>query len=128
MPPRGKRRAIVAWLGLFALTVQVLIPLILGAEITLAASGSEPDVFDLCSLHHVDAAPPGGTGKSDRHGGHHLCPICLALLASPAFTQTAAPSLPPPTAHAAAIERLEKREVPHRLVLLSYRSRAPPIA
>jgi hypothetical protein len=124
---RKERRAITAWLGLFAFAIQVLIPLLLGAEITLAASGSDPQVFDLCSFHHVEA-PPGGTGKADRQGErHYLCPICIALLASPAVTATAPPVLPLPEARPLLLERPAPSQAPPLAARLPYRSRAPPI-
>lgn len=129
MSSRKQRRRIVAWLGLFAFAIQVLIPLLVAGEIALADTGAYAGVFrlDVCER---GAAPPGAgaLGKSVPLEHHHaLCPICLALIASPAFTQPAALPLPLPQATAVAVALPETRSAQRPASLLVYRSRAPPL-
>jgi Protein of unknown function (DUF2946) len=125
-----ERRRIAAWLGLVAFAIQVLIPLLVAGEISLADTGAYAGVFrlDICER---GAAPRGAGGvpaQTDPHQQHHaLCPICLALVASPAFTQPAALPMPMPRAKAVAVALPETRPAPRPASLLVYRSRAPPL-
>jgi hypothetical protein len=126
---RRQGRAIAAWLGLFAFLLQSVVPLLVAAEISLAASAGEHSVFELCPMGHVHgvAGHPGGRGKSqgdDDDGG--LCPICIALHASPVFTAPAAAALPVPVSHDIVTAPAASRPAPRLVALSAYRSRAPP--
>src|SRR5579864_7097770 len=108
-----QRRAFAAWLGLCALALQALVPLLVAAEISLAARSGDHDVFELCVFGQVhDSGHTDAPGKTDHDDGGTICPICVALHASPVYTAPAAPALllPPPAA-----------------VVAAYRSRAPPL-
>lgn len=126
MVSRRQGRAIAAWLGLFAFFLQSLIPLLVAAEVSLAANSGEHSVFELCPMGHVH----GGTdqpGKS--HGdddGCGLCPICLALHASPAFTAPAIAALPVPIVRAIVTAAVAPHQIPRLVATAAYRSRAPP--
>ncbi|HWI28234.1 MAG TPA: DUF2946 domain-containing protein [Stellaceae bacterium] len=132
MARRRQRRRIAGWLGLVALVIQAAIPLLLGVEITLAASPAWRGVFDPCLYGDVgDAADqsdhtPGQPGHHD-HDCNGLCPICLALQACPVFALTFPPPLPVPKAEAQASLAVEHGRALHPVVRLSYRSRAPPV-
>jgi hypothetical protein len=127
MMSRRQGRAIAAWLGLFAFFLQSLIPLLVAAEISLAANAGEHSVF--CSVVHVHGAAdhPGGPGKSPvDDDGCGLCPICIALHASPVFTAPAVAALPVPIVHAIVTAAIVPHQIPRFVATAAYRSRAPP--
>ena len=126
---RRQGRAIAAWLGLFAFFLQSAIPLLVAAEISLAASAGEHSVFELCPMGHIHgvAGHTGGPGKSQGDGDDGgLCPICIALHASPVFTAPAAAALPVPVSHDIVTAAAASRPAPRLVALRAYRSRAPP--
>ncbi|HUC63979.1 MAG TPA: DUF2946 domain-containing protein [Stellaceae bacterium] len=131
MISRRQSRAIAAWLGLFAFFLQSLIPLLVAAEISLAANAGEHSVFELCPMGHVHGAAdqhPGGSGKSQGDDdGCGLCPICLALHASPVFTAPAVAALPVPIVHAIVTAAVAPHQIPRLVATAAYRSRAPPL-
>lgn len=131
MQGRRKRSTVAAWLGLVALAIQAVLPLLVAVEISLAASAGENDVYQLCGYGQVRAAAPhetdGAPGKS-RHGdGGAICPICIALHAGPVFTAPAIAALPLPAVRDIATALPELRLSPRLAALVAYRSRAPPI-
>ena len=134
MTPRKRPRiAFAAWLGIVALAIQALIPALLAAEIEIAGRERGASVFTLCAFGHVHVAAthdePGGTDRpqhDDELGA--ACPICIALIASPAFTAPPPIALPLPMASAiAAPAPSDGQEAPVRFATTAYRSRAPPI-
>jgi hypothetical protein len=133
MQGRRKRSTVAAWLGLVALAIQAVLPLLVAVEISLAAGAGENSVFELCEYGHVHAAAPheadGAPGKSHhRDGGDGaICPICIALHAGPVFTAPAILALPLPTVREIATALPEMRRSPRLVALVAYRSRAPPI-
>jgi len=127
------RSAFAAWLGIVALAIQALIPALLAAEIEIADREHGASVFTLCAFGHVHLATthdePGGS-NTPQHDGKlgAACPICIALIASPAFTAPAPVALPLPLASAiAAPAPIDAQEAPVRFATSAYRSRAPPI-
>jgi len=130
---RRQRSAIAAWLGLAALAIQVALPLLVAAEISLAAGAGEGSVFELCEYGHIHAVAPheadGAPGKSHHHDGDDraICPICIALHASPAFTAPAILALPLPVVRETATAVPQMRRSLRLVALAAYRSRAPPI-
>ena len=134
MRPRKRPRiAFAAWLGIIALAIQALIPALLAAEIEIAGNEHGASVFTLCAFGHLHVATtrdePGGTDtpQHDEELGAP-CPICIALIASPAFTAPPQVALPLPLANAvAALAPIDGQEAPVRLAATAYRSRAPPI-
>jgi Protein of unknown function (DUF2946) len=134
MRPRKRTRiAFAAWLGIVALAIQALIPSLLAAEIEIAGQEHGASVFTLCAFGHVhlgtahDEQDGKGTSQHDDELGA-ACPICIALIASPAFTAPAPVALPPPTASAiAALAPGDGQEAPVRFATTAYRSRAPPV-
>ena len=129
---RGRQlRRLAAWLGMVALLVQVLVPALLAAEINLAQEEHGQSVFTLCAFGHVHLGVPGdNTAPAD--AGHHddagaLCPICLALLASPAFTAPPSVGLPLPVAVRLEVFVPVPSRPPTTAVATVYRSRAPPV-
>jgi len=129
----GERRTIAAWLGLIALAIQMALPLVVAAEVSLAAGAGEDSVFELCEYGHVHAAAPHDADEPDGKPQHHkgdgdlLCPICIALHAGPVFTAPAALGLPVPTAATIAAAAPEMRTAPRLVAVTAYRSRAPPV-
>ncbi|HEX6840819.1 MAG TPA: DUF2946 family protein [Stellaceae bacterium] len=134
MTPRKRSRiAFAAWLGVVALAIQALIPALLAAEIEIAGREHGASAFTLCAFGHVHLATthdePGGTHTPQHDDGLGApCPICIALIASPAFTAPAPVALPLPLASPiAALAPSDGQEAPVRFATTAYRSRAPPI-
>jgi len=134
MRPRKRPRiAFAAWLGIVALAIQALIPALLAGEIEIAGREHGAGVFTLCAFGHLHVAAthdePGGTNtpqQDDERGA--ACPICIALIASPAFTAPAPVALPLPLASPiAALAPSDGQEAPARFAATAYRSRAPPV-
>jgi DUF2946 family protein len=134
MRPRKRPRiAFAAWLGIVALAIQALIPALLAAEIEIAGTERGASVFTLCAFGHVHVVTPhdaqGGkaTPQSDE-GLSAPCPICIALIASPAFTAPPQIALPLPVAGTVAALAPTEGQTPLRFIAVGYRSRAPPVA
>ena len=134
MTPRKRSRiAFAAWLGIVALAIQALIPALLAAEIDIAGREGGASIFTLCAFGHVhvDSTHDGQGGTDTPQHDDELgaaCPICIALIASPAFTAPTPVALPLPMASAiAALARIDGQEAPLRFATTAYRSRAPPI-
>ena len=134
MRPRKRSRiAFAAWLGIVALAIQALIPALLAAEIDIAGRERGASIFTLCAFGHVHVDSthdePGRTDTpqhDDELGA--ACPICIALIASPAFTAPAAVALPLPlTGAIAALAPIDGQQAPVRFATTAYRSRAPPV-
>ncbi|MGO8917459.1 MAG: DUF2946 domain-containing protein [Stellaceae bacterium] len=129
---RRQRSAIAAWLGLVALAIQGVVPLLVAVEISLAAGAGEDSVFEICEYGHLHAATPHeerAPGQSHHHDGDDgaLCPICIALHASPVFTAPTTLALPLPVVREIASAVPEMRRSLRLVALVAYRSRAPPI-
>lgn len=122
---RRARRRSIAWLALVALAIQALLPLLLGAELAAIAKSGDREVFELCAFGHIHLGGDGH-GQSDREHAT-LCPICVALQASPAFTAPAPAALPLPTVVPIRVSLPLLAVAPRHVVLPAYRSRAPPI-
>jgi hypothetical protein len=132
MRRRKQRRAVTAWLGLLALVLQVLVPLLVAGEIAAAAKAGDSSVFELCLFGHLhEVTAPHGTGTSggaDRHtNAADLCPICIALHASPVFTAPVATALPLPMQQEIGVSLPAQRQPAKLATPAAYRSRAPPI-
>jgi len=134
MRPRKRLRfAFAAWLGIAALAIQALIPALLAAEIDIAGKEGGGSVFTLCAFGHLHVATPheeqeGKNTPQPDDGPDAICPICIALLASPAFTAPPQIAVPLPViAGTVATLIPPERQIPVRLVAAAYRSRAPPI-
>ena len=134
MRPRKRPRiAFAAWLGIVALAIQALIPALLAAEIDIAGTERGASVFTLCAFGHAHFATPhdeqGGkdTPQSDE-GLSAPCPICIALIASPAFTTPPQIALPLPVAGTIDAPAASDGQTSLRFVAAAYRSRAPPVA
>jgi hypothetical protein len=112
-------------LTFFALTVQVLLPLIVGLEISYA-DRLGIDTATICSAA-IDGTPHGGNSPRPTH--HDLsdgCPLCSALTTTQPFTAPAVDDIAPaaaskPITFAAAAEL--PRTAAH---IAAYRARAPP--
>ena len=128
---RPKRIALAAWLGLLALAVQSLIPVLLAAEIQIAATQSGKSVFTLCAFGHIHVAH-GADGKAPDSSGDEdqgtVCPICVALQAAPPFTAPPQIALPLPAALPLATIVADTRPAAKHVTTAAYRSRAPPLA
>jgi hypothetical protein len=135
MAPRSrlKRIAVAGWLGILALGIQALIPVLLAAEIAIAGTTTGKSVFTLCAFGHLHAvAPPAADGKSppsstDDEDQGTVCPICIALQASPPFTAPAQIALPLPTGHPLDLVAATPARASERVATAAYRSRAPPL-
>jgi hypothetical protein len=107
-----------------ALAIQALLPLLLGAELAAVARSGDREVFELCAFGHLHLGGDGH-GTSDRDAGT-LCPICVALQASPAFTAPAPAALPLPSTAPSRVAPATVPAAPRFVALAAYRSRAPP--
>jgi hypothetical protein len=130
---RKQRRAVAACIGLFALVLQTLVPLLVAGEFAAAAKAGDHSVFELCLFGHVhEVVPPdatGAPGTADRHGrgAGDLCPICIALHASPVFTTPTVAALPLPALQEIAAALPPQQQSAGFLAAAAYRSRAPPL-
>ena len=133
MRPRKRPRfAFAAWLGIVALAIQALIPALLAAEIDIADHEGGSNIFTLCAFGHLHVAShdeqDGRSTPAPDDGPDAICPICIALLASPAFTAPAPVAVPLPVVIGVVAAPIPgERPLPVRLATASYRSRAPPI-
>jgi hypothetical protein len=137
---RGRRTPAGAWLGVIAMLLQVLLPVLVGFEMSGAAaaggSGAGP-----CLLMHgaapsdqPDAAAPahhheGGAPAEDAPYGKGLvpcCALCTALQAAHGFTTPAAIGVPAPRFHGVAAPAGADEPVVVATYSASYSSRAPP--
>jgi len=133
MRPRKRQRiALAAWLGIVALAIQALIPALLAAEIEIAGTERGASVFTLCAFGHIHVATPHD--EQDGHGAPPSdeglsapCPICIALIASPAFTAPPQIELPLPVAGTVDALAPTDGQALLRFVTAAYRSRAPPV-
>ena len=133
MRPRKRQRiALAAWLGIVALAIQALIPALLAAEIEIAGTERGASVFTLCAFGHIHVATQHDEqdGKDTPQSDEGLsapCPICIALIASPAFTAPPQIALPLPVA--GTVEALDPTDGQAllRFVTAANRSRAPPV-
>jgi DUF2946 family protein len=129
-----KRSAFAGWLAVIALSIQALIPALLAAEISVADTGSG-GLFTLCAYGHLHLAAhrdgtgsPGHSHEGEEGGeGGALCPICVALLASPLFTAAPAVFLPLPASRPAEAVAASESSFAVASFRASYRSRAPPL-
>ncbi len=131
MRSRRQMRRLAAWLGMLALLVQVFVPGLLAAEFRLAQEPRAQGIFAFCAFGHLhvtvtdDGSAPASPGHGDEAGA--LCPICLALLASPAFTAPLLSALPLPAAMPVEILAPSATQRPAAVLVTAYRSRAPPV-
>ena len=128
---RLKRSAFARWLAVVALSIQALIPALLAAEISIADTGSG-GFFTLCAFGHLHVANhhEGGAGSSRHPDGDEtnaVCPICLALLASPAFTAAPTVFLPVPPSRPVEVIATADTVLAVARSFDAYRSRAPPL-
>jgi hypothetical protein len=119
-----KRFRIAAWLGLVALGIEALIPALIAAEIAIGGES----VSTFCVYGHVHAVSHrGADGQShDSDGGGLICPICVALQTSPAFTAPAPVVLPLPAVRYLATAVVVPQPAPRSVTTAAYPSRAPP--
>jgi Protein of unknown function (DUF2946) len=131
---KGERTFAAAWLGLLALAVQALLPVLLAVEIGISRADGTRGLFSECAYGHRHvAAPQGGSGKPSDTPGHDdgdggPCPVCIALLAAPPFTAPTEIALPLPVAGPVDALAYFDLRAPATSIAAAYRSRAPPIA
>ena len=134
---RLKRGAFAGWLAVMALSIQALIPALLAAEISVADTGSG-GLFTFCAYGHLHVATHHHEGSASPHhshdgdtdegeGGAALCPICVALLASPVFTAAPAVFLPLPASRPIEVVATVEASFTVTSFHSAYRSRAPPV-
>jgi hypothetical protein len=123
---RLKRIAVAAWLGILALGIQSLIPALLAAEIEVAANEGGKSVFTLCVFGHLHSHADGKSSSTDDKDQGTVCPICIALQASPPFTAPVHIALPLPSGRALDALVGTPTTAPERIATAAYRSRAPP--
>jgi hypothetical protein len=124
--------SIAAWLGILALGIQSLIPVLLATEIEIASTQPGKSVFTLCDFGHIHLLPDrGADSKSPTPAGDDgqgtVCPICVALQASPPFTSPAPIILPLPSARPLVALVASARPAAELTATAAYRSRAPPL-
>lgn len=104
-------------LALAAMTVQLLLPFVLAADIAAAA-----ETMPIC---HV---PSGDDHKGGQPNPATSCPICAALAAAAVVTATAPPAIPLPRVAVVSPPAPAPYFAPTILLAVAYRSRAPPHA
>ena len=131
--PRALRRA--AWLGLFALALNVLVPVHLAFDMAEAAAAHEPRadlhapsltwrVLAVLTGHQADGSDPARRAK-----GHEApCPVCTSAATLAGFVTAAGPILPAPPGIPASNPPTPAPAFHAAASLAAYRSRAPPRA
>lgn len=134
---RPKLKAIAAWLGIFALSINALLPIHLAFDLADAVAGAGGRLAQASPHHQHDGRHLLATLAGHRDGGgksggpvdrHHLdCFVCGSLGALAGFAATAGIALPTPALldapallTAAAVELRGAAPA-------AYRSRAPPV-
>jgi hypothetical protein len=136
---RDRQTPAGTWLGLVAMLLQVLLPVLVGLEMS-GAAGAGGNAAGPCLLMHADApagapdaAPPshhhGGAPAEDAPYGKGLVPCCLcqALQAAHGFTPPAVIALPAPRFHGVAALGGADEPVVTATYSAVYSSRAPPL-
>lgn len=125
---RMRRFGVAAWLGLGALGMQILLPLLVSTGIEIAAARSaEALPFPICHNGQIEPGP-GDSNHPGAPGPHNAIPCghCLACAAAGGFTAPAFIGLSLPARMA---ERLRTESTPHTAPIFAaaaYLSRAPP--
>jgi hypothetical protein len=140
-PNRLRFGAIVAWLGVIALSLNALVPIHLAFDLAHAfetaahreASSSVDNDFTrrlltLVTGHHDEDAPSGD--KTDSHGKHRHpdCAVCSSLGTLAGFAPVTVVSLLVPIRIEAPVLLAAIASEPPAAPAVAYRSRAPPIA
>jgi hypothetical protein len=121
---QGSARSFAAWLGLHALLLQLLLP-VLHHPAHLVAAASEPVASGVAIADSGSAKPPGHD-----HGGDTAmpdCPLCLAVQHAVSFLPPTAPSLPSPLA-TRLVTHARFATATIRWQNLTARARGPPLA
>ncbi len=106
-----------ATLAMFAIVVQIMLPFVLAADIAAAANAAP-----IC---HV---PTGDEQKNHQPNPANACPICTALAATIAATAPSPPAIPLPRIVVAGAMVIPQEDSAAISIVISYRSRAPPLA
>ncbi len=121
------------WLGLLALGIQTLLPLLVALEMQLATGdGPLAEAFEFCPLGHVHAAADRDHHHqpADSHPHHQGltdgCAVCLALHGGQAFTAAPALVLPAPGLGGEALSLAAPVLGSLAAIPASYHPRAPP--
>jgi DUF2946 family protein len=117
----SETREVAAWFGGVAMLVQALLPLLVAAEIGLAAHHELPVAQPQAAIH--DHRPLGGAHP---HPAVHGCPFCLALASGQGFVLAAAPPAPLPAVFVLALAPVIAAPHLESFFSLTYRARAPP--
>lgn len=126
---RGKRLAIITWLGGLALIVQAMLPFLVAIEIKVATLQSPyiTATGDALCRADRDNSPTGGDGDHGKHP-HAICPLCAALATAQAFTTPSAIELPLPIAVATIGRARPLAGTAATTDLHPYEARGPPRA
>ena len=121
---QGPARSFAAWLGLHALLLQLLLPVLHHPVHHLATpadlAGSSTAVADGGSAKHPGSDHSGDTAMPD-------CPLCLAVQHAASFLPPTAPSLAVPLAMG-LVSHVRFATATIRWQNLTARARGPPLA
>lgn len=118
------RRKLGLWLGLAALTVQVLLPFLIAAEIRVISE--DPFLFGGLDPALTCSHDSSGRPAAPKQQNHAACPLCAALAAGHAITFTAATVLPPPPQASRYMRATSAVALPVSRPQGSYSARGPP--
>jgi hypothetical protein len=131
MPRKRKRRALVAWLGLFALLLDALVPIHLAFDLAESLGLDRAPIAAADPMRPLLAELVGHESQPDKpdrdHHHHHDCAVCAAAGTLGAVTAPSPAALPVPTLAAQPILLAALRVAPPGASFAAYRSRAPPL-
>ena len=127
--------SLAKWLALLAIGVQLVLPLSVGLQIAARGRASALTAFntELCLADHSVASPGADTNDRSGPGNPHNdnpaggCPLCLALQAMHAFTDTSIAALPAPPISGKSLAVASHDTAAATAPTASYQSRAPPV-
>ena len=114
-------RLAAAWFGGVAMLVQVLLPLLVAAEIGMAARHELSVAQAPAAIH--DHHPASGAHP---HPSSHGCPLCLAIASGQGFVAAAALPVPLPALLVFAVVAAPSTPRLDSFLTLTYQARAPP--
>ena len=119
------RRVLAAWTGLWALLLQIMIPV--GQAVPVIGADGLPRTLIICSAMQPRTIPgPGAETPAPDSGRSSSCAVCLAFATGASTDLPAAVTLPLPPVATAALTPSSATAVHDGLIPGLPRPRAPP--
>lgn len=120
------RRVLAAWVGLWALLLQVMVPV--GQAVPIRGADGLPRTLLICSALQPRTVPGPGSQGSDQRSDPRACAVCMAFATGASSDLPTTVALPPrPAPVTAAFARRPDSHAPGRLPGLP-QPRGPPPA